>query len=178
MGTNAIIIRLRRTPVIDRGIAAARDLRLQFSQLVAGEVPAARAAAAFAVGTVVSTIPLPFVDVALGAAVLRLSAGRLPRLPIVAAMAIWNNLIMAPLYLATPRLGAAVLGTLRPGADAAAWLPAVLVGYALIVALLTGFAYGLMRLGLPLLRARAGGWSFSAPAGDFRAALDNRSSIS
>lgn len=151
-------INLVSTRMIDKGIAAARDLWTQFNDMVEGDTPPATAAAAFAAGTLVSTVPVPFLDVALGALVLRLSAGRLPRLPIVLAMALWNNLVMAPLYLATPRVGTFVLGLIAPDwvtGSGLALLPGILIGYGVIISLLVSFAYGAMRGGLALARGRA-----------------------
>jgi hypothetical protein len=98
-------------------------------------------ATAFAAGTLISTIPVPLVDMAIAAYVMR-RFSRLPRAPFFAAMALTNNLVMAPLYASTPKLGGLAIGWMAvhtPVAAPDAFVVRVLVGYVLIAA---GLALG------------------------------------
>ena len=124
----------------DKAMRRIHDLRhevvQQWREMVAAEAPAGEMARAFAAGTLVSTIPVPMVDMAIAAFVMR-RFSRLPRAPFFAAMAITNNLVMAPLYASTPRLGGLALGWMAghtPVALPEALVVRVLVGYLLIAA--------------------------------------------
>lgn len=115
--------------------------RRHWRELVEAEAPVSALAAAFGVGLLVSTIPVPMVDMALAAYIMRRFT-RLPRAPFVAAMAMTNSLVMAPLYASTPKVGGAVLHWMAhhtPLAAPEALLIQILVGY-LIIAL--GLALG------------------------------------
>lgn len=91
-----------------RAHAMAGELRGHWQQMIHAEAPVIVLAAAFAVGTLVSMVPVPVIDMMIAALVMRL-LHRLPRGPIVAAMALWNSFIMAPLYATSPRVGGVVL---------------------------------------------------------------------
>jgi hypothetical protein len=103
-------------------------------ELLEAEASAGTLATAFATGTLVSTIPVPLVDMAVAAYVARRFSS-LPRAPFLAGMMVANNLVMAPLYASTPRVGGAVLGWLSRHAELPLWnaLPVqILIGYLLI----------------------------------------------
>ncbi len=124
----------------NKAISRMRDLRQEaanhWREMVAAEAPAGDMARAFTAGTLVSTIPVPMVDMAIAAFVMR-RFSRLPRAPFFAAMAITNNLVMAPLYASTPKLGALAIGWMAlhtPVALPEALALRVLVGYLMIAA--------------------------------------------
>lgn len=103
-------------------------------EMVEADAPAGTLATAFAAGTLISTIPVPLVDMALAAYVTR-RYSEMPRGPFFTGMALANNLVMAPLYASTPKVGGFALGWV---AGVTAWaapdtlLVRVLVGYLLI----------------------------------------------
>ncbi len=112
------------------------EARGHWREMLDAETPAGAKATAFAAGTLISTIPVPLVDMAIAAFVMRRFAG-LPRGPFFTGMALTNNLVMAPLYASTPRVGGYALGMLAnhtPVVPPEALLLRVLVGY-LIIAL-------------------------------------------
>jgi len=122
----------------NKAISRMRDLRQevvnQWREMAAAEAPAGDMARAFTAGTLVSTIPVPMVDMAIAAFVMR-RFSRLPRAPFFAAMALTNNLVMAPLYASTPRVGGYALQWMAghtPVVAPEAFLVRVLVGYVLI----------------------------------------------
>ncbi len=110
------------------------DARRHWREMIEAEAPAGTLATAFAVGTLISTIPVPLVDMALAAYVTR-RFSQMPRGPFFTGMALANNLVMAPLYASTPKVGGVALGWV---AGNTAWvapdalLLRVLVGYLLI----------------------------------------------
>lgn len=111
-----------------------REVRANWREMVEAEAPAGTLAAAFAVGTLISTIPVPMVDMALAAYVMR-RFNAMPRAPFFTGMAMANNLFMAPLYASTPRVGGAALGWVSantPMVAPEAFLIRILVGYLLI----------------------------------------------
>lgn len=111
-----------------------QEAQSHWRQMVAAEAPAGEMARAFAAGTLISTIPVPMVDMAIAAYVMR-RFSRLPRAPFFAAMALTNNLVMAPLYASTPKVGGLALGWLAGHMALVApeaFLVRVLVGYLLI----------------------------------------------
>lgn len=114
--------------------AIRHEVSNNWKELAAAEAPAGTLAAAFAVGTLISTIPIPLVDMALAAYVTR-RFDDMPRAPFFSGMALANNLVMAPLYASTPRVGGLALGWLAahtPVAAPEAFLLRILVGYLLI----------------------------------------------
>ncbi len=114
--------------------ALRRQAGENWHEMVNAEAPAGTLALAFATGTLISTIPVPLVDMALAAYVTR-RFSEMPRGPFFTGMALANNLVMAPLYASTPKVGGFALGWV---AGATAWvapdalLVRVLVGYLLI----------------------------------------------
>ena len=73
--------------------------------MVEAEAPAGTMATAFTVGTVISTIPVPLVDMALAAYATR-RYEEMPRAPFLTGMAVANNLAGWPcFYAATPKVG-------------------------------------------------------------------------
>jgi hypothetical protein len=126
-----------------RRVAQAKaQARAMWQEMTESDAPAGTLAVAFAIGTLISTIPVPLVDMALAAYVMRRFAGRLPRAPFFGGMAVANNLIMAPLYASTPKVGGLALGWLAthtPLEAPEAFLARILVGYLLIAA---GLALG------------------------------------
>jgi len=110
------------------------EVRRHWREMAESEAPSATLAATFATGTLISTIPVPLVDMALAAFVMR-RFSHLPRAPFFAAMALTNNLVMAPLYASTPRVGAFALGWLAghtPVVAPEALVVRILVGYLLV----------------------------------------------
>ena len=81
-----------------------REALAHWREMTAAEAPAGEMATAFAAGTLVSTIPLPLVDMAIAAFIMR-RYDKLPRAPFFTALALTNNLVMAPLYASTPKVG-------------------------------------------------------------------------
>jgi len=111
-----------------------REARGHWQEMTAAEAPAGEMATAFAAGTLISTIPVPLVDMAIAAFVMR-RYSKLPRAPFFTAMALTNNLVMAPLYASTPRVGGYALQWMAghtPVVAPEAFLVRVLVGYVLI----------------------------------------------
>ena len=116
-----------------------REAASTWRELIVAEEPATTLATAFATGTLVSTIPVPLMDMALAAYVTRRFSS-LPRAPFLAGMAVANNLVMAPLYASTPKVGGAMLNWLSGHADlpTSNALPVqILIGYLLIAAGMT-----------------------------------------
>ncbi len=126
-----------------RRVAQAKEqARTMRRELTESDLPAGTLALAFAFGTLISTIPVPLLDMALAAFVMRRLGGRLPRAPFFGGMAVANNLVMAPLYATTPKVGGLALGwvgTHTPLVAPEAFLVRILVGYLLIAA---GLALG------------------------------------
>jgi hypothetical protein len=83
-------------------------VRDNVQEMLAAEAPAGTLAIAFAAGTLISTIPVPLVDMALAAYVTKRYAD-MPRAPFFTGMALANNLFMAPLYASTPKVGGLAL---------------------------------------------------------------------
>lgn len=111
------------------------EIRQHWTEMVQAEAPATILALAFTAGLLISTIPVPVIDMALAGLVLR-RFSRLPRAPFVAAMAMTNNLVMAPVYASTPKVGGFALHLLAgrlPVALPEAVALQVLVGYLLVV---------------------------------------------
>ncbi len=111
-----------------------REARAHLREMAEADAPAGTMATAFAAGTLISTIPVPLLDMAVAAYVMR-RFSRLPRAPFFSGMALANNLVMAPLYASTPRVGGYALGVLAthtPVVAPEAWLLRALVGYLII----------------------------------------------
>ena len=110
------------------------EVRTNVSEMLAAEAPAGTLATAFAAGTLISTIPVPLVDMALAAYVTK-RYSEMPRAPFFTGMALANNLFMAPLYASTPKVGGLALHWLAsntPIIAPEAFLIRILVGYLLI----------------------------------------------
>lgn len=108
--------------------------RANWREMVDAEAPAGTLALAFATGTLISTIPVPLVDMALATYVTRRYSA-MPRAPFFTGMALANNLVMAPLYASTPKVGGMALGWLAvntPLVAPEAVLIRIIVGYLLI----------------------------------------------
>lgn len=117
------------------------EVRHNWREMVEADAPTATLATAFATGTLISTIPVPLVDMALAAFVTK-RFSEMPRGPFFTGMALANNLIMAPLYASTPKVGTLALGWLAsntPMVAPEALLVRILVGY-LLIALGLGLA--------------------------------------
>lgn len=117
------------------------EARRNWREMVEAEAPAGTMATAFTVGTVISTIPVPLVDMALAAYVTR-RYDEMPRAPFLTGMAVANNLVMAPLYAATPKVGGMALYWLASHLAVTApeaILLRIIVGY-LLIALGLGLA--------------------------------------
>jgi hypothetical protein len=113
---------------------ARNEAHAYWREMKDADAPTVVMAAALAIGTLVSTIPVPLVDMALAAYIMR-RFSTMPRAPFFVGMALANNLVMAPLYASTPRVGGAALGWLStntPIAAPEAFLVKILVGYLLI----------------------------------------------
>ena len=111
-----------------------REALSHWREMTAAEAPAGEMATAFAAGTLVSTIPLPLVDMAIAAFIMR-RYDKLPRAPFFTAMALTNNLVMAPLYASTPKVGGFAIHWMAvhtPVVAPEAFVVRVLVGYVLI----------------------------------------------
>ena len=111
-----------------------REALSHWREMTAAEAPAGEMATAFAAGTLVSTIPLPLLDMAIAAFIMR-RYDRLPRAPFFTAMALTNNLVMAPLYASTPKVGGFAIHWMAvhtPVVAPEAFVVRVLVGYVLI----------------------------------------------
>lgn len=131
---NAINLGQLKTMVVDQIDRIRCEARGHLREMAEAEAPAGTMATAFAAGTLISTIPVPLVDMALAAYVMRRFSS-LPRAPFVTGMALANNLVMAPLYASTPRVGGYALNMLAshtPVAAPEALLARILVGYLLI----------------------------------------------
>ncbi len=129
---------------------AKAQARALWQEMTESELPAGTLALAFAFGTLISTIPVPLVDMALAAYVMRRFGQRLPRAPFFGGMAVANNLIMAPLYASTPKVGGLALGWLAthtPLDAPEAFLVRILVGYLLIAAGLALGSFALAQTG-------------------------------
>lgn len=96
--------------MVQRIRAAVDELQAHWHEMIRAEAPVLALAIAFTVGTVVSMVPVPVLDMMIAAAVMRL-LHRLPRGPFMAAMAMWNSVVMAPVYAASPKVGGLVIST-------------------------------------------------------------------
>lgn len=101
----------RRQLVAQLGREALAVVRAHCLEVARTDDPVSALAAAFALGTFVSTIPVPVVDMLLAGLLLR-RFQRIPRAPFMAGMALWNNFIMAPIYATTPKVGGYALALL------------------------------------------------------------------
>lgn len=138
------------------------DFRAECQHMTRGEAKVVVLATAFSVGTLVSMVPIPVLDMMLAALVMRL-LHRLPRGPIFAAMAVWNNMVMAPLYATSPRLGGGLISTVSAHSSlriSDAILPRVLIGNAAMACVLVAFSFvcalavfSIMRFQRPALKA-------------------------
>lgn len=120
--------------VAEKAQRAAGEVRKNWREMVEAEAPAGTLATAFAAGTLISTIPVPLVDMAVAAYVTKRFED-MPRAPFFTGMAVANNLVMAPLYASTPKVGGLALGWLAthtPMVAPEAFLVRILVGYLLI----------------------------------------------
>ncbi|MBK7217716.1 MAG: DUF2062 domain-containing protein [Candidatus Promineofilum sp.] len=111
-----------------------REALAHWREMTAAEAPAGEMATAFAAGTLVSTIPVPLVDMAIAAFIMR-RFDKLPRAPFFTAMALTNNLVMAPLYASTPKVGGLAIHWMSAHTPVAApevFVVKVLVGYVMI----------------------------------------------
>jgi uncharacterized protein (DUF2062 family) len=126
------------------------EFRSEYREMIRADAPVLTLAAAFAVGTLVSMVPIPVLDMALAAMVMRLVRG-LPRGPIVVAMALWNSVVMAPVYATSPRVGGLLIATMASHSSLQipdAILLQVLVG---TVALAAGMSLGSFLIATTLL---------------------------
>lgn len=128
--------------IADTQVERARNqARVYWQEMSQTEAPAVVMAAVMAVGTLIGTIPIPMLDMALAAFVMRRYAS-MPRAPFFVGMALANNLVMAPLYATTPKVGGAALGwvaTYSPMAAPDVFMLKIVVGYLLIA---VGLALG------------------------------------
>lgn len=120
---------------------ARNQARVYWQEMVQAEASIVFMAAVMAIGTLICTIPIPMLDMAMAAFVMRRYAS-MPRAPFFVGMALANNLVMAPLYATTPKVGGAALGwvaTHSPMAAPDVFLLKIIVGYLLIA---VGLALG------------------------------------
>lgn len=113
---------------------AVAEVRHHWTEMTSAEAPVGALAFAFTAGLLISTIPVPVIDMALAGLVVR-RFSRLPRAPFFAAMAMTNNLVMAPVYASTPKVGGFALHWLSGHAPVAlpeALAVQVFVGYLLV----------------------------------------------
>lgn len=116
------------------------EVSANWQEMIEAKAPTNTLATAFATGTVISTIPIPLVDMALAAFVTRRFSD-MPRAPFFTGMALANNLVMAPLYASTPKVGALALGWLASNT-------ALIAPDALVIRILVGYLLIAMGLGL------------------------------
>ena len=114
-----------------------------------GQTPAPLAAA-YALGTMLSFLPLPVVDTLLVGIILARS-GQVNKPALLAARLIWNDIVVLPLYVTGFRLGMTFLGTMTiDDSGFAAQFIAFLLGVVVLstVAALAGIVliFGLFRL--------------------------------
>ena len=67
-----------------------REARAHWQEMTAAEAPAGEMSMAFAAGTLISTIPVPLVDMAIAAYVMR-RFSKMPRAPFFTAMALTSR---------------------------------------------------------------------------------------
>ncbi|UCC54689.1 MAG: DUF2062 domain-containing protein [Anaerolineaceae bacterium] len=135
-----------------------RQLRRELKELCNPAVPPARLAMAFAVGTLLSFIPLPVLDSLLVSLVL-VRFRQLNKASLVAARLVWNDLVVLSLAPTSYRLGVSILPeTLIASADP---VPAsklimlvlnVAIGNLLIAVAATIGCYMLVWLGMIVVR--------------------------
>lgn len=148
-----LLRRLRQSIHLAHG-QLVRDL----AELRNPSLPASGLAAAFAVGTLLSFIPVPLLDTILVAAVLA-RFRQLNRASLFMARLIWNDLLVIPLYGPGYRLGSAVVQALigaEPQLPGLGYSPAplfsFLTGAVLMSSWATIFAYLLFFLALKVYR--------------------------
>lgn len=124
--------------------------------------PVGELAAAFALGTLISFIPVPILDTLLvGLVFTRLK--RINRAPIFIARVIWNDLLVYPLYGPGYRLGSALVVPIVSGSQSALGGSAVTAVSSLLVAVLilsiiaSSAGYLLFYVGLKWLRGTVAG---------------------
>jgi hypothetical protein len=113
---------------------ARNQARIYRQEMARAESPTVVMAAVMAVGTLIGTIPVPMLDMATAAFVMRRYSS-MPRAPFFVGMALANNLVMAPLYATTPKVGGAALGwvaTHSPVVAPDVFMLKIVVGYLLI----------------------------------------------
>ncbi len=132
------------------------ELRSLWREMVSAEAPAVVLATAFAVGTLLSMVPVPVLDMMLAALVMRV-LHRLPRGPIVAAMALWNSFVMAPVYATSPKVGGLLIATAATHSSLVvtdAMILKIVIGNLFIAAGLALFSFCIAAAGFSLMRVQ------------------------
>lgn len=147
--------------VAEQVVAPVQELR------TAGLTPD-EVARAFAVGTAVSFLPIPAVDLLL--ATLLVMRWRLNKAAVMVALALWNDAVILPLYAPGLKLGRVLASTLvHLPAEPTVWQRAAVAGLqfalgnAVLAAVVTLAAYFTVRTGLSASRSTSFAFSLRLP---------------
>lgn len=107
-------------------------------------------ALAFAIGTFISVLPTPGLNIPL-ATLLASSFKQLNRAGLLAAVAVWNALVVAPIYALSHKVGSFVapsLPALQNQPENASFFIGFLVGNILLTIVITGLSYIIVQAGI------------------------------
>ncbi|MCB9422317.1 MAG: DUF2062 domain-containing protein [Ardenticatenaceae bacterium] len=82
-------------------------LKTHWQELIQLDASAQNIALAFAVGTFISVLPIPGIDLALVTLLASLFK-QLNRTAMIAALAVWNTFVVAPIYVLSHKVGASL----------------------------------------------------------------------
>lgn len=106
-------------------------------------------ALSFAIGTLISFIPLPVIDTLLASFIL-LKSKQINKLAFLAARVVWNDLIVYPLYVPSFKLGSSAVTSLGGiptsffmETDLIVWIASFSMGMIILAVLATAASYGL-----------------------------------
>ncbi|MEJ2750453.1 MAG: DUF2062 domain-containing protein [Anaerolineae bacterium] len=126
------------------------SLKLRWHELVHSNSAQQSLALSFAVGTFISVLPIPGVDLFLVALLVSVFK-QLSRAGLLAAVAVWNTFVVAPIYVLSYRVGSLIMASfpaLSFGGDKQNLVVGFLVGNLLLTVVITAVSYFIVQLGI------------------------------
>ena len=125
-------------------------LKRRWQELTQPDVSPQAFALAFAVGTFISVLPIPGLDLALVTLLASLFK-QLSRAGLLAAIAIWNTFVVAPIYVLSHQVGSMVTASFPPlsfADDTNNLVAGFLVGNLLLAVVITAVSYFVVHVGI------------------------------